>query len=496
MKKAIMYKNEECVFIQTIKISDNHFTFFVAVDSKKIIYLKESEVHGRLTYVSLEKLVHLFPKYQSAAIFNTKVLLDTFVNTINYKISTGQIASSDEILEIIYQFEKIMADPYIKRMTNENATLIFNKQAMFEVTNTIKKLDGKFKKTSLADLLLTNDEKDNDVFLSANWLDGNSNKDYVYECLKKSHDAHKRSPIDFLFNNRVLNVYMIIVVVSVVGFVSCLSMLQEWKRTGAETEDQIETIQEEALVQPMEDVEVDDQGEIDLPDVMSSNYNPSNYNSNKTSNGNGGGNGGSRFGSDYSSYNTQKISTVDFNALKKKNKDTVAWIYVPNTKVNYPVVQQHNNSYYLNHSFNKKANVAGWIFADYRDSFTTFKRNTVIYGHGRTDDVMFGSLEWTLKESWYKNKNNHIIQLLTPTHNTYWQIVSIYVIKQESYYLSVNFENNTTFKKWIDTMVKRSKYNFGVSTSVNDRFLTLSTCKDYKGNRIVVQAKLIKSIKR
>ena len=139
VKKAIIYQKEECVIIKTITIADKHFAFFVAVNSKKVIYLKESIVHGEITYVSLEKLVHLFSQYQSASIFNIKVILDTFVNTINYKIHTGAISDSDEILEMIYQFEKIINDPYIKQMTDERANLIFNKQAMFEVTNTIKK---------------------------------------------------------------------------------------------------------------------------------------------------------------------------------------------------------------------------------------------------------------------------------------------------------------------------------------------------------------------
>ena len=187
MKKAIIYQKEECVMIKSIQFTDNVFSFFVAVDSKKIIYLKQNIVHDRVTYVSLEKLVHLFPKYQNASTFNTKVILDTFVNTVNYKIRTGNITDSDEILEIIYQFEKIINDPYIKQMTDSNARFIFDKKAMFEVTNTIKKLNGKYRKTTLNDLLRSNEEKANDVFLSQNWLDNKSNKDIVYESIKKSN---------------------------------------------------------------------------------------------------------------------------------------------------------------------------------------------------------------------------------------------------------------------------------------------------------------------
>ncbi len=481
MKKAILYQKEECVIIKTVQLANMRFAFFVAVNSKKIIYLKESIVHDRVTYVSLEKLVHLFPQYQNASIFNTKVILDTFINTINYKIRIGEIVDSDEILEIICQFENIINDPYIKQMTDPSARYIFNKQAMFEVTNTIKKLNGKFHKVSLNDLLRTNDESSNDVFLSQNWLDYTNNKDIVYASIRESNKRHRRSPIDFLFNNRVLNVYMIIMVVSVVGFVSCLGMLQEWHKTGEETQDEIDDIIAEALIEeePEEEVPLEPIPEESYT-VADDTKTPQVQKKNK-------------YGADYWNYMNTAMINVDFNKLKKTNSETVAWLYVNNTNVNYPVVQHRDNNYYLNRSFNRKSNVAGWIFGDYRSDFTNFKKNTVIYGHGRTDQVMFGSLSKVLNKEWYTNPDNYIIKLATPTQNTLWKVFSVYVVPAEAYYLTHNFENNQAFQKWIDTMKSRSIYNFDTNASTTDKFLTLSTCKDYKGNRIVVQAKLVKA---
>ncbi len=488
MKKAIIYQNEECVIIKSVQIANKTFAFFVAVNSKKVIYLKENYAKDRLTYVSLEKLVHLFPQYKTAAIFNTKIILDTFTNTINYKIRTGQIVNSDEILEIIAQFEQIINDPYIKSMTDDTAKLIFNRQAMFEVTNTIKKLNGKVKKASLHDLLHSVEESGEDVFLSQNWLDQKSNKDIVYDSLNKSNAAHRSSPLDFLFNNRVLNVYMITILIGVFGFVSCLGMLREWKRTGEETQEEIDNIIEEALIEPeIIDSNSNVSSEPIIEPEPEEEYNvvddsvaPTVKKKNK-------------YGADYWNYANIPMMNVDFASLKQKNADTVAWLFVNNTNVNYPVVQSKDNSFYLNHSFNRKTNVAGWIYGDFRSDFTNFKKNTVIYGHGRTDQVMFGSLEKALKENWYKNPDNHIIKLSTPTNNTLWKIFSIYVVKAEAYYLTHNFENEAAFQQWIDTMLKRSIYNFDTKVSTSDKFLTLSTCKDYKGNRIVIQAKLVKN---
>lgn len=499
MKKAIVYQNEECIIIKSISINNSNYAFFVAVNSKKVIYLKEHFARGESTFVSLDKLVKIFPQYQTASTFNLKIILDTFVNTINYKISTGTISESDELLEIIYQFEKFMQDPYIVQMTRENVTEIFSKQAMFEVTNAIKKLDGKYKKTVLADLIKNQTETSNDVFLSQNWLDDVSNKDLVYKSIEKSNKAHRRSPIDFLFNNKILNIYMISIIIAIVAFISCADMFITWKSTGSTSEEEIDLLREEAVITEGE-INIDENAVIDSN--LTSNA-PTSNGSNKTSNTSNTSNKSNKtsntttnrkYGNDY--YNDITTLKADFTYLKKRNSDTVAYIKVQNTQVSYPVVQTTDNSYYLNHSFDKKQNVAGWIYGDYRSNFTNFKRNTVIYGHGRTDQVMFGSLEKTLEPSWYKNKNNQYIQLDTPSASTVWRIVSIYTIKAEAYYLTHNFENNSLYQKWIDTMLKRSKYDFGYKATTNDKFLTLSTCKDYKGNRIVVQAVLVKTEKK
>ena len=132
-----------------------------------------------------------------------------------------------------------------------------------------------------------------------------------------------------------------------------------------------------------------------------------------------------KYGEDYWNYMKTTMISVDFDELKNINPDTKGWIYINNTNVNYPFVQSGDNEFYLNHSYDKSYNVAGWLFADYKSNFDNFLKNTVIYGHGRVDQVMFGSLEKVLDESWYTNKENQIIKLSTPEKITLWQIVSI-----------------------------------------------------------------------
>lgn len=199
---------------------------------------------------------------------------------------------------------------------------------------------------------------------------------------------------------------------------------------------------------------------------------------------------------DYWDYIKMDMLSVDFNELKKKNNDTVGFIKVNGTNVNYPIVQSTDNKYYLKHAFDKTANSAGWVFADYRNNMVDFDKNTVIYGHSRSNQTVFGSLKKVLNKSWYSNKDNHIIKLSTPTENSLWQIVSIYTIQPESYYITTKF-SNTQFQTFIKTIKERSQINFSGTINENDKILTLSTCEDTAGTRrLVIHAKLIKLDKR
>lgn len=76
--------------------------------------------------------------------------------------------------------------------------------------------------------------------------------------------------------------------------------------------------------------------------------------------------------------NEEKKYKINFEELKQKNSDTVAWLKVENTDIEFPIVQANNNSYYLTHNFDKKYNVAGWIFADYKNKLDGTDRNIVV----------------------------------------------------------------------------------------------------------------------
>ena len=195
---------------------------------------------------------------------------------------------------------------------------------------------------------------------------------------------------------------------------------------------------------------------------------------------------------DYWNYIKMSLLEVNFNELLAKNLDTVGWIQVKGTNINYPIVQTTDNSYYLTHAFDKTKNEAGWVFMDYRNDAVNFNQNTILYAHSRLTGSMFGSLKNILESSWYTNKNNHIIRLSTPTENTMWQVFSVYTIPKESYYITPNFNSNEAYQEFLNTMKSRSEVEFSAEVNTNDKILTLSTCKDNFGNRVVMHAKLIK----
>ena len=194
-------------------------------------------------------------------------------------------------------------------------------------------------------------------------------------------------------------------------------------------------------------------------------------------------------------YSNISFMSVDFKELLEKNNETVAWIKVNNTKVNYSVVQHNDNEYYLKHDFNKRNNMNGWVYGDYRADFKYFGTNTILYAHNMTNKTMFGSLTWCLKESWYTNTENQYIKLSTPHSNTVWRIFSIYTIKPEVYYLKTYFTSNEEHQEFLDTIHKRSIYDFKLDKELttDNKVLTLSTCSDDGTKRVVIHAVMIKA---
>lgn len=189
--------------------------------------------------------------------------------------------------------------------------------------------------------------------------------------------------------------------------------------------------------------------------------------------------------------NNQPIekANYDFTELLKQNAQTVGWVYVPNTNIDYPVVQFSDNEYYLNHSFNNSDNSAGWIFADYSCDVKNSK-NVIIYGHNRKDWSMFGSLKSVLQDDWRNNAINNYITFSDLDESGIYKIFSVFICNDDSVdsYLENDFYSDAKFKAYMEKIKNTSIYNFDTDIENVDKIITLYTCYGLNNQRLLVFA--------
>lgn len=173
------------------------------------------------------------------------------------------------------------------------------------------------------------------------------------------------------------------------------------------------------------------------------------------------------------------------------NSDTVAWLKVNNTNIDYPILQTDNNSYYLNYNINKERDPNGWLFMDSDNNHDLSDDNTIIYGHNRfVNGVMFGTLNKALWASWYTNPENQIIELDTLYGSYKFKIFSIYIVPTTTDYIQTRYYNDEDKVNFLSTITSRSIYNFNVPLDKDSKILTLSTCQN-DAEKLVVHAVLI-----
>lgn len=164
--------------------------------------------------------------------------------------------------------------------------------------------------------------------------------------------------------------------------------------------------------------------------------------------------------------NTQK--SIDWDYLKSINKDIIGWIEIERTNINYPILKDSENLYYLKHSYNKKYNSNGSIFTLENNPFEV--EETLIYGHNMRNKSMFSQLgNYLNKEFLYLHKD---IKIYTPNQNYIGEIFSCYSIgieNENSNIKSLDFNERIEYYKNI------SKYRIGNTCNIN-KIIKLSTC--------------------
>ncbi len=177
-----------------------------------------------------------------------------------------------------------------------------------------------------------------------------------------------------------------------------------------------------------------------------------------------------------------KIPQIDFSKLKEVNDDIVGWIIMDGTQVNYPIVQGDNNSYYLNHSYDKSYNSYGSIFMDYSSNNDFSDLNTFLYGHYTGNGSMFGELKKYMNESFYLE--HPFFYILTPQQNYKVEVFSVYTDEALSDSYNSNFGSLYDFKIYLEIIKNKRRYK--TNTNVNyalDRIITLYSCSHESGSK-------------
>jgi len=181
-----------------------------------------------------------------------------------------------------------------------------------------------------------------------------------------------------------------------------------------------------------------------------------------------------------------------YKKLMEINDETVGWLKVNGTNIDYPLVQTTDNAYYLNNNYYKEADFNGWVFMDYRNNIKELDKNTIIYGHNRYDSgVMFGTLQNVRKASWRENTDNLYITFNTLYGDFKWKVFAYYEINVTNDYLQMSFDDDEEFMEFVNMLKNRSYATLNTEVRPEDKILTLSTCLD-NNKRLVVHAVLIK----
>lgn len=183
---------------------------------------------------------------------------------------------------------------------------------------------------------------------------------------------------------------------------------------------------------------------------------------------------------------------IDFAALQAKNPDTAAWIKIPGTIIDYPVMYSGKSGdgkdFYLNHNSDKQSHRAGAIYMQDINSADFTDPNTVLYGHNMANGSMFSWLHQYKKKAFFDE--NRTIIIYTPGHILTYEIYSAFHYDDRHILYSFDFSDEESYAAFLQqtlnptSMVKQVRE--GISVTTNARIITLSTCTGSNTQRLLV----------
>ena len=179
------------------------------------------------------------------------------------------------------------------------------------------------------------------------------------------------------------------------------------------------------------------------------------------------------------------------------NQDLVGWLNIPDTVVDYPVVQCADREYYLDHDFYKQENINGQIILDTTCDAYTPSYNLIISGHHMKNGSMFGNLPlYTSKSYWEKHKIIHFDTLMS--RNDYVIFAAFYSADydedEKGFRYSANIQYKLEADMWLEEVWENQLYDTGVEAKFGDEFITLTTCNRarHRNGRFVIVARKLR----
>ncbi len=172
----------------------------------------------------------------------------------------------------------------------------------------------------------------------------------------------------------------------------------------------------------------------------------------------------------------KKRKNINWKKLNKMNPDIIAWIEVPGTKIDYPLLKCPTDSYYLHKDLKKKDNILGSIFVQTDTSRDFSDKHTVVYGHNMKDQQMFGSLhQFESRKFWKKHQDLYIYQ---PEQTIHAIAYSTYDCTDATDTYKTEFTTEKEWGEWLSMTAERSYYDTGITPEVSGQVITLSTCSN------------------
>ncbi len=198
------------------------------------------------------------------------------------------------------------------------------------------------------------------------------------------------------------------------------------------------------------------------------------------------------------SVNTPPIQEK-YREIKSQYDDFAGKLIVKGLKMDFPVVQCEDNSYYLKYNIDGVEDKHGALFADYRNDLVNLDTNTIIFGHNMRDGTQFGMLSMYKKLSTYQACP--VITFNTLYKDYKWKVFAAFLINtqpehDDGYvfdYLRTNFKTDEEFNEFYNEVMERSYFITDVDVTPEDKILTLSTCSLLiDDSRFVVMARLVR----